>query len=507
MNAPAIAGTVTVRGRVNQNLYLPVGGREVHAVLELAATAPGRPAAGPAAAEVLVLDGSGSMARHGKRERAIAAGAAAVREIRDGVLFAVVVGDHTARVLWPPSGEPRPADERSRAAAIHALAELPAGGGTAIGAWLRLARDLTAGHPGTLRHVTLLTDGRDEHESPAELDAAIQDCVGVLHCDCRGIGVSVEPTELYTIAERLSGSLRLIVDDDHDLATDFREIMAGAMARHLDLELRLWTPAQATVRTLRQITPGIADLQPLASDTAAGVDSYQLGGWGTETRRYYLFIMVEPPTLPPAPATGPGGGAAGGAGRAAGRARLGGRARSATGRAGAGPELPPTRAGRHHLRPRPRPGAGPVDRRPGRRAGRRRAGGRGAREPPPRPRPAPGPRRVARRRPRAGQLHPVRRAQPGRRAGRHPAPRADGPDLRRGQRHLHPGPAGRAGDVRGEHPDPDAGRWRSALRPMPRYPAGRSPRDTDYCAVCGCVLAPAECRLGVWTTVPLCQDA
>jgi len=51
------------------------------------------------------------------------------------------------------------------------------GGGTAIGKWLRYARELFAARDDTLRHAILLTDGQNG-QLPGRLAAEIERCAG-----------------------------------------------------------------------------------------------------------------------------------------------------------------------------------------------------------------------------------------------------------------------------------------------------------------------------------------
>ena len=44
--------------------------------------------------------------------------------------------------------------------------DLRPNGGTAIGTWLAHVREIAGHHPGVLTHAILLTDGKDEHETP-----------------------------------------------------------------------------------------------------------------------------------------------------------------------------------------------------------------------------------------------------------------------------------------------------------------------------------------------------
>ena len=193
---------------VDQNQYLPEGGREVSAIVTVtsAADATGLPGSGPVgaepdgSAEIIIIDCSGSMEYpHSKIAEARAATAAAVDVVRDGVLFSVIAGTNLAWPAFPADGSMVRADASSRAAAKQAVAALRAGGGTAIGQWLELARQTFGRYPAKLRHAILLTDGKNQHETPEQLAAAIRQCEGVFSCDCRGVGTDWEVKELRTI--------------------------------------------------------------------------------------------------------------------------------------------------------------------------------------------------------------------------------------------------------------------------------------------------------------------
>src|SRR3989442_1566553 len=93
-----------------QNEYLARGAGEVNAVIAVTSSGasdessrrPGDPGA-TARVEIIAVDTSGSMAGR-KILAARQATAAAVAAIRDGVRFAVVAGDHSARVIYPQDG-------------------------------------------------------------------------------------------------------------------------------------------------------------------------------------------------------------------------------------------------------------------------------------------------------------------------------------------------------------------------------------------------------------------
>jgi hypothetical protein len=289
-------GVLRFRGSLHHNPYVPAGGGEVHAVLDLRSSweRPPEQVPGVGPAEVLILDGSGSMDRDGKREHTVEAACAAVLALPDGVCFAVIAGDHDARMLCPGSPGLVVADDENRRLAVAAVRRLKARGGTAIGGWLALAATIVEGHPNPVRHATLVTDGRNEHEGADALDDAVRKCVGLLRCDCRGIGADFDPAELYNIAEKLGGTVRADVDPA-ELADDVVEVTTRAAAKAVVTELELLTTTQASVRSVRQVRPMIAQLEPMWQDAGRTVSRYRLGDWGGHDRAvYHVCLAVEP---------------------------------------------------------------------------------------------------------------------------------------------------------------------------------------------------------------------
>ncbi|MFJ8127699.1 vWA domain-containing protein [Streptomyces hydrogenans] len=283
---------------VYQNEYLPVGGRDVDAVVTVTATgggtsgATGVTAGGPAGV-VIMVDCSGSMDYPPtKMEGARAATAAAIDTLRDGTSFAVVAGSHVATPLYPGDGRLAVAGARTRAEAKEALGRLRADGGTAIGTWLRLADALLGGEDLVIRHAVLLTDGRNEHESPESLRAALDACAGRFTCDARGVGTDWEVKEVTGIASALLGSAD-IVADPAGLAADFTAMMENVMGKGVaDVALRLWTPVGAEVVFVKQVAPAVADLTGRRADTGPRAGDYPTGSWGDESRDYHVRVRV-----------------------------------------------------------------------------------------------------------------------------------------------------------------------------------------------------------------------
>ncbi|MET8566742.1 VWA domain-containing protein [Streptomyces sp. NPDC004783] len=290
---------------VYQNEYLPEGGREVGAIVTVTATGGGTvgsavtaphlysPGQGPSAAVALMVDCSGSMDYPPTKMRnARDATAAAVDTLRDGVHFTVIGGTHVATEVYPGGGRLAVADAATREQAKLALRRLGAGGGTAIGTWLRLADRLLSSADVAIRHGILLTDGRNEHESPEDLKAALDACAGRFTCDARGVGTDWEVKEVTAIASALLGSAD-IVADPAGLAADFTRMMETAMGKEVaDVFLRLWTPVGTTVKFVKQVAPTVEDLTGRRTEAGPRAGDYPTGSWGDESRDYHVCVEV-----------------------------------------------------------------------------------------------------------------------------------------------------------------------------------------------------------------------
>ncbi|MEU2950124.1 vWA domain-containing protein [Streptomyces xanthochromogenes] len=294
---------------VYQNEFLPEGGREVNAIVTVASTGggtlggtpfgtasaspsyiPGRP---PTAAVVIMVDCSGSMEYPPTKMRnARDATAAAIDTLRDGVAFAVVSGTHIAREVYPGNSRLATADSQTRTQAKEALRKLSAGGGTAIGTWLRLADRLLASADVPIRHGILLTDGRNEHESPEDLRSALDACAGRFTCDARGVGTDWEVKEVTSISSALLGTAD-IVADPANLAADFTQMMENAMGKEVaDVSLRLWTPVGVEIKFVKQVAPTVEELTDRRTEAGPRAGDYPTGSWGDESRDYHVCVQV-----------------------------------------------------------------------------------------------------------------------------------------------------------------------------------------------------------------------
>jgi hypothetical protein len=279
---------------VFQNEYLPAGADVVDAVITVTSSA-GAGATAPPAAEIVMIDCSGSMDTPGsKMAAAKTATATAVDTLRDGVEFAVVAGRADARMVYPRVPELRVASPHTRAEAKLAVGELVAQGGTAIGRWLTLANELFARSRAEVRHAILLTDGRDQHETREQLTQRLRACEGRFVCDSRGIGNNWVADELRLVASTLLGTADGL-EDVRELPAAFAAMTRAAMGKSFgDVSLRVWTPAGATVRFVKQVYPSVVDLTARRTRVSDRIGDYPTGAWGAESRDYHISVGVPP---------------------------------------------------------------------------------------------------------------------------------------------------------------------------------------------------------------------
>ena len=281
--------------RVSENKYLSEDDDEVVALLRVVADGVG--GSEPDAAEVILLDCSGSMAAPPTKMRAAKkATCAAVDALRDGVRFAVVRGTHEAVMAYPEQQRLAVAGPDTRAAAKQAVHQLVASDGTAMGKWLGLAGSLLHGQRSAVRHAILITDGRQEHESRSELDRVLAGCVGQFSCDARGIGNDWQPLELLHIADVLSGQARG-VGRLEEMVADLTEVMRASMRKTVpDVTLRVRTVSTARLHEIQQVHPTTADLTPQGRQLDPRTNEFAIGTWTPgENRDYLVRVRVDRP--------------------------------------------------------------------------------------------------------------------------------------------------------------------------------------------------------------------
>jgi hypothetical protein len=277
------------------NEYRPAGAGDLDAILTVAATETGATARGPESSDrpgcvVIMIDVSGSMGGDRIRQ-ARKATAAAISCLHDGMQFAVIAGNETARPVYPQFGL-AVATPESRSAAAKEVSKLNSGGGTRIGRWIRAATQLLANEPGP-RQAILLTDGKNENETAQDLDDAVSSAVGVFQCDCRGVGTDWVVPELRKISQALLGSLDLVAQPSA-LTADFEKMIRSATSKGVaEMALRVWAPEGASV-AMKEVSP---NRTPLAGQPVPGNPNtidFLTGAWGDESRDYQLTVRMKP---------------------------------------------------------------------------------------------------------------------------------------------------------------------------------------------------------------------
>ncbi|GGR73678.1 MULTISPECIES: vWA domain-containing protein [Streptomyces] len=281
--------------------------REMHAILEIGVRGPSgaphatpAPGTGSALAEVLIVDTSRSMLHPpAKLHAAKDATVAAVRMLPFGTAFAVLAGRFDATVVHPGPGRQVLAVARpgEREAAERAVRLLDADGGTAIGAWLDLARRLLKDQPAPVKHVLLLTDGRNEHDhrSRRPLETVLDACAGQFVCDAWGIGDDWDAELLLAITRRLHGRARA-VRRESELTAAYEELIAGLLGTAVpELRIRLTPTTPGTViRQVKQVVPNEQELRPVPAGPGGRAAEYVTRAWGDEVRHFQVVLTADP---------------------------------------------------------------------------------------------------------------------------------------------------------------------------------------------------------------------
>ncbi len=281
---------------VYQNEFLPAGGTDVNAIVSVEVQDAGQAGSDGAAGEIIIIDCSGSMGHRSMRAARDAA-IVALDNILDGTYFAVVSGTHEAYLAYPivQSGPGMvQMNSRTRAEARRAIDRLVADGGTAIGRWLMLTLSLFNSMGNTLiqKHALLLTDGANEHESPAQFESAINACRGQFQCDARGVGTYWVVSEVRKIAQALMGTVDIIPQPEN-MAAEFAQIMQTSMSRGVsNADLRVWVPQGAQLLFVRQVSPTVEDLTNRGMRVNPLTIDFPTGAWADEEREYHVAVRL-----------------------------------------------------------------------------------------------------------------------------------------------------------------------------------------------------------------------
>lgn len=281
---------------VHQNEFLGAGATDVHAIVSITCTGAGHAGqtTGGDAGEIIVIDTSGSMEAAGVRAAQEAA-AAALDQILDGVWFAVVAGNHQARLCYPDgyTAAMVQMSSETRVQAKRSLGRLYADGGTAMGTWLLAAAQLFDTVPSlTQKHAILLTDGENQHETPEQLTLAIETVRGRFQADCRGLGAAWQVEEVRRISQALLGSVDIIPRRE-DMAAEFERLMRASMSRGVaEAMLRVWAPQGSEVLFVRQVAPNVEDITGRRTTINPLTGGYPTGSWGDETRDFHVAVRL-----------------------------------------------------------------------------------------------------------------------------------------------------------------------------------------------------------------------
>ena len=289
---------------VFQNEFLPDGGTDVHAIVRVTCSGAGKAGVGGGtsgreAAEILIVDTSGSMGANGIMQGRYAA-TVALTEITDGTWFAIIAGNHVGTLVYPAYGATQMVrmDARTRQEAIASIQQFRADGGTAMGTWLTKAKEVFLTVPHVVqRHAILLTDGANEHETPDQLTWAIQGATGFFQCDVRGLGDRWQIDEARRIASALLGTVDLIPSPER-MADEFEKLIRASMARGVaSVDLRVWAPQGAQVLFVKQVAPNLEDITAKRSQVNPLTAAFPTGAWADETRDYHVAVRLPAKSL------------------------------------------------------------------------------------------------------------------------------------------------------------------------------------------------------------------
>jgi hypothetical protein len=288
----------TIGLAVSQQKYLPAvaGEKDLHAIVTVEVSGADGAMPGPALAEVLVVDCSTSMNDPEEKFReARNAAIAAIRLLPDGTPFAVVAGNHLAATAYPPQTGEAPTEMAVASAATKDAAEMAVhrmvvGGGTCVGNWLHRAGELLAGQSAPIKHVLMLTDGRNKHDHFRPLAGVLEAAAGRFVCDAWGIGEGWDAHVLLQVAGALHGSADA-VRAESELVGAYTQLMLGLLAKSVpELTLTVEAFAGSRLRYVRQTFPNEALLTAEAGEPGA----YVTRAWGNEARRFHVCVAADP---------------------------------------------------------------------------------------------------------------------------------------------------------------------------------------------------------------------
>lgn len=289
-----MTSTSSFVGTVHQNKYLAAGSGEVNAIVSIgSALAAGAVRSGGELAVGFLADASGSM-QGDKWRNARQALIASVGKLPEICEFFVILGRSEPELLVPAC----PATTRNKELALHALAGATENGGTRFALWMAAARGQFAACRGQIRVLVFLTDGENDEDGDAKLEAELARCAGRFEVESRGVGDAYRPDQLRLIQRALGGSIDIIRRPE-DLSADFAEILDRATSLALsDVALQIWTPVGATLAMVKQFGAEILDLSPkIRPGPNPRTVRIPTGHWGEETRDFHIVVRLDPAAI------------------------------------------------------------------------------------------------------------------------------------------------------------------------------------------------------------------
>lgn len=288
----------TIGLAVSQQKYLPAGAgeQELHAIVTVEVSGADSAAPGPALAEVLVVDCSTSMDSPEEKFRAAKnAAVAAIGLLPAGTPFAVVAGTQFGVTLYPPQaggGSPQMAvaSAATKAAAESLVRRQVAAGGTCVGNWLHRAGEMLAGQSAPIKHVLMLTDGRNEHDRIRPLAGVLAETAGAFVCDAWGIGEGWDARVLLQVTGALHGTADA-VRQESELVGAYEKVVRGLLDKAVpEMTLAVEVLPGSRLRYVRQTFPNEALLTAESDEPG----TYVTRAWGNETRRFHVCVAVDP---------------------------------------------------------------------------------------------------------------------------------------------------------------------------------------------------------------------
>ncbi|GHO48799.1 VWA domain-containing protein [Ktedonospora formicarum] len=238
----------------------------------------------------IALDQSASMS--GPKMRAARDGAIKVIEALDeNILFLIVPFNDTSNVLFGPAlGTPG-----NKRKATSALQRIDASYGTCMSKALDTIVTCLESEQARACKILFLTDGKNEGEPRARLDAAIERCRAAnMSVSAWGVGTDWDAAELRHMADATHGSADIIPHPQQiasAFTASFQEMRKTAIPH---ARLGLWCPAGVTITHIQQVYPNIVACTSEPDATNPRQVLVSLGSFAAGEQRDYLLDLEIP---------------------------------------------------------------------------------------------------------------------------------------------------------------------------------------------------------------------